>query len=127
MVSAESVAKATIPAACSRTLSRRAFSCLVMPTAASPSVAGSATRRSCPVRTSSTHRQVTGSPPSRLRRNARRLPSGEIWNERGTPRLNWRVLACCRGKLSVMPMILPRTDGPPKESPGERARIAGPR
>ncbi len=56
-----------------------------------------------PVPVSSTHRQVTGSLPPWLRRKATRLPSGEIWNERGAPRLNPWVLACCRGKLSVMP------------------------
>src|SRR5262249_43955577 len=75
--------------------------------AASPYEAGSAARRSRPVPVSSTHRQVTGSSPPWLRRKATRPPSGEIWNERGTPRLNAWVLACCRGKLSVMAPILP--------------------
>ena len=42
-----------------------------------------------------------------LRRKATRLPSGATLNERGTPRENRLVLACCRGKLSVMAMILP--------------------
>ena len=100
-VSAESQANATMPAACSRTRSRRAFSCSVR-AVPPPSAAGSATRRSAPVPTSSTHRQFTGSSPPLLRRNATRSPAGVIWNERGRPRVKRRVLACWRGKLSVM-------------------------
>ena len=104
---ARSVANPTIPPACSRLRSRRAFSCGERSSPAGSSEAGSASSSSCPVSTCSCHRQVTGSAPPWLRRKATRLPSGATLNERGTPRENRLVRACCRGKLSVMAPILP--------------------
>ena len=103
MVRPVSVANATMPPACSRVRSRRAFSGAGTSPSVAFRVAGSATSRSFPLPTSSTHRQFSGSVPPWLRRKATRLPSGEIWNERGAPRVNRCVRACCRGKLSVMP------------------------
>src|SRR5215472_7712254 len=50
--------------------------------------------------------QVSGSAPPRDRRNATRLPSGEIWNDRGTPSVNRCVLASWAGKLSITSLIL---------------------
>src|SRR5262249_34383804 len=78
-----------------------------------------------PVPASSTHRQVTGSSPPWLRRKATRLPSGEIWNERGAPRLKPWVLACCRGKLAVMPRSCQPGTGrlTPVLAPGDSRRL----
>ena len=91
-----------MPPACSRLRSRRARSSGGQVLARGPSSSrGSATSRSSPVARSRVHRQVTGSVPPRLRRNTTRSPSGEIVTPRGAPRVNRRVRACRRGKLSV--------------------------
>ncbi|GAB3487775.1 hypothetical protein GCM10027440_33810 [Nocardiopsis coralliicola] len=50
--------------------------------------------------------------PPRLRRNATRRPSGEMPNDRGTPRVNRRVRACCRGKLIAGTGARPPSGGP---------------
>src|ERR1043166_1524174 len=92
-----------MPPACSLTRSRRARSSGGRSASSPPpSVRGSATSRSVPSSTSSTHRQVTGSPPPWVRRKATRAPSGETRNARGTPSVNRLVLASWRGKLSVI-------------------------
>ena len=96
-----------MPPACSLTRSRRARSSGGRSFSSPPSARGSATSRSVPLLTSSTHRQVTGSPPPWVRRYATRAPSGEMRNARGTPSVNRLVLASWRGKLSVMSSILP--------------------
>src|SRR5215469_15619332 len=96
-----------MPVAVSRTRSRRARSWGGRFASSAPSSFGSATRRSAPVPASASQRQVTGSSPLLVRRNVTLPPSGDTRNARGAPRLNRRVRACCRGKLSVMPAILP--------------------
>src|SRR5215469_10330441 len=96
-----------MPVAVSRTRSRRARSWGGRFASSAPSSFGSATRRSAPVAASASHRQVTGSSLLLDRRNVTLPPSGDTRNARGAPRLNRRVRACCRGKLSVMPAILP--------------------
>src|SRR5215472_17437533 len=96
-----------MPVAVSRTRSRRARSWGGRFASSAPSSSGSATRRSAPVAASASHRQVTGSSPLPVRRNMTLPPSGDTRNARGPPRVNRRVRACCRGKLSVMPAILP--------------------
>src|SRR5690606_29699831 len=102
VVAAVSVAYATTPLAASRARSRRARSSGGRSSSSTPRLAGSATSRSAPVRTSSSHRQVTGSVPLLVRRKSTRSPSGAIVKLRGTPRVNRLVLAYKRGKLSVM-------------------------
>src|ERR1700677_1072710 len=93
-----------MPLACSLTRSRRARSSGGRSSGlpAPPRTSGSATRRSVPVATSRTHRQVTGSVPLLLRRNTTRPPPGDTRKARGTPRENRLVRACCLGKLSVI-------------------------
>src|SRR6266568_5959316 len=114
-----------MPAACSLTRSLRAFSSGERSSSpADPIVRGSATIRCVPASVSSTHRQVTGSVPPLVRRNATRRPSGEMVNERGIPSVNRRVLAYWRGKLSVMVPIL---SGPvPRGAPGLRGSLRCP-
>src|ERR1700735_2923030 len=91
-----------MPAAVSRTRSRRARPSGGRFSSSAPSALGSATRRSAPVTVSASHRQVTGSSPARERRNVTLPPSADTWNARGTPSRKPRVRACCLGKLSVM-------------------------
>ena len=58
---------------------------------------GSATRRSSPVATSSTQRQLTGSSPARERANTTRRPSGDTVRLRGSPSVKRCVRAERRG------------------------------
>src|SRR5262249_46448808 len=97
--------KVTIPSADSRTRSRRARSSGGS-SPSPPSDAGSQTRRSRPLPTSNDQSCVTGSSPAGDRRKRTREPSAAIRNARGTPRVNRRVRACCRGKVSRSPPLI---------------------
>src|SRR5689334_4669352 len=117
-----------MPPACSLTRSRRARSSggrsasAPFSGAGPPSVRGFATSRSVPSATSSTHRQVTGSPPPWVRRKATRIPSGETRNARGTPSVNRLVLASWRGKLSVIAFNLASLSVPSRLAAMDPAR-----
>src|SRR5215469_5866938 len=107
-----------MPAARSRTRSRRAFSMASSSAPALPICCGSAISRSSPVPTSSAYRQVTGSVPALDRMKITGWPSGDSRNERGAPSENPMVLAAWRGKESVTHLILPASQ------PGLVARLA---
>src|SRR5215469_2783201 len=102
-----------MPAARSRTRSRRAFSMGSSSAPALPICCGSAISLSSPVATSSAYRQVTGSVPALDRRKITVWPSGERRNERGAPSENPMVLAAWRGKESVTHLILPASHPAP--------------
>src|SRR5437899_2775098 len=74
-----------MPEPVSRTRSRRARSSGGRFSSSAPSAFGSATRRSAPVPTAASHRQLTGSSPLLVRRNVTRSPSGETRSARGAP------------------------------------------
>ncbi|GAA2804632.1 hypothetical protein GCM10020219_090370 [Nonomuraea dietziae] len=57
---------------------------------------------------SSSHRQVTGSVPDLVAQEQDAGSVGEIVKPLGTPRVNRRVLACRRGKLSLITPHLAR-------------------
>src|SRR3569623_2114571 len=88
-----------MPPPISRIRSRRARSS--GGTSSSPAVsrvAGSATSRSAPPATSSTHNALTGSVPLAERRNTTRAPAAPSVTLRGRPRVKLRVRAAWRGK-----------------------------
>src|SRR5699024_8110411 len=88
-----------MPPPCSRSRSRRARSSGGRFSSSAPSARGSAITVVSPFVVSYSHRQVALSRPSRPLRNVTRVPSGEIWKVRGTPRVKRWVRACWRGKL----------------------------